>query len=91
MTRKEYEDYIRFKTAEGIKNTEARFDHLKRTIELNTQIQKEKEDLLLNMIMRKPKLVQLRLFDDHNFDIELFDNALNNCELRMPAGIMKVY
>lgn len=44
MNDKEYKEYISYKTAEGIKNTEARFDYLSRNVEISNQMIKEKEN-----------------------------------------------
>lgn len=66
MTDEEFKEYIEYKTAESIKNTEARFEYLKRNIEINERIRKEKEDLLSYIRNRKPKIEQLKLFKEES-------------------------
>lgn len=66
MTDKEFKNYVEYKTAESIKNTEARFEYLKRNIEINERIRKEKEDLLSYIRNRKPKIEQLKLFREES-------------------------
>ena len=55
MSDKEYKEYISRRTAESIKNTEARFDYLKRNVEISNQMMKEKEDLLKHILTRRKK------------------------------------
>ena len=43
MTNEELKEYIEYDIAVSIKNTEVIFDYLKRNIEINEQIRKEKE------------------------------------------------
>ena len=66
MTDEEFKDYIEYNTAVSIKNTEAIFDYIKRNIEINKQIRKEKEELLSYIRNKKPKIEQLRLFNEEN-------------------------
>ena len=66
MTDEEFKDYVEYNTAVSIKNTEAVFDYIKRNIEINEQICKEKEELLSYIRNRKPKMKQLRLFEEEN-------------------------
>lgn len=83
MTDEEFKEYIEYKTAESIKNTEARFEYLKRNIEINEQIRKEKEDLLFYIRNRKHKIEQLKLFkeeSDHTSDSRKIDYQLEWCK-----------
>ena len=66
MTDEEFKNYVEYNTEVSIKNTEAIFDYLKRSIETNEQIRKEKEELLYCIRNRKPKIEQLRLFEEEN-------------------------
>lgn len=76
MTDEEFKEYIEYDIAVSIKNTEAIFDYIKRNIEINEQIRKEKEELLSYIRNRKPKIEQLRLFKDetdHRYNSEIID------------------
>ena len=66
MTDEEFKDYVEYNTVVSIKNTEAIFDYIKHNIEINEQIRKEKEELLSYIRNRKPKMKQLRLFEEEN-------------------------
>ena len=91
MNDKEYEEYIKYKSAEFEKNINAEFDYLKRNIEINDQIRKEKEDMLLYLHSRKPKLYQLKLFDDNYLkNIINIDWSINSCSIRMPVGLCEI-
>lgn len=72
MTDEEFKEYIEYDTAVFIKNTEAVFDYLKRSLEINEQIRKEKEELLSYIRNRKPKIEQLKLFKEEN---DYIDNS----------------
>lgn len=92
MTNEEFKEYIEYDTAASIKNTEAIFDYLKRDIEINEQIHKEKEELLSYIRNRKPKIEQLRLFKEENdrrYNSETIDYQWEWCKrhivLRKPA------
>ena len=92
MTDEELKEYIEYNTAVSIKNTEAIFDYIKRNIEINEQIRKEKEELLSYIRNRKHKIEQLRLFkeeSDHIYDSEKMDYQWEWCKthivLRKPA------
>lgn len=91
MNDKEYEEYIKYKSAEFEKNINAEFDYLKRNIEINDQIRKEKEDMLLYLHSRKPKLHQLKLFDD-NYDKNAvsIDYNISNYSMRTLAGLCEI-
>jgi hypothetical protein len=91
MTDKEYKEYISYKTAEGIKNTEAIFDYLSRNVEISNQMIKEKEELMASFLERISKEpVQLQLFtpedEEEVIPVELYFCAT----FRGPAGITKV-
>lgn len=86
MTDKEFKEYIEYKTTESIKNTEARFEYLKRNIEINEQIRKEKEELLSYIRNRKPKIEQLKLFkeeNDHRYNSEIIDYQWEWCKMHI--------
>ena len=92
MTDEEFKEYIEYDTAASIKNTEAIFDYLKRNIEINEQIRKEKEELLSYIRNRKPKMEQLRLFKeetDYRYNSEIIDYEWKWCKryivLRTPV------
>ena len=91
MTDKEYREYISYKTAEGIKNTEARFDYLSRNVELSNQMIKEREEMMASFLERISKEpVQLQLFtpevEEEVIPVELYFCAT----FRGPAGITKM-
>lgn len=83
MTDEEFKDYVEYNTAVSIKNIEAIFDYIKRNIEINEQIRKEKEELLSYIRNRKPKIEQLRLFkeeNDHRYNSEIIDYEWEWCK-----------
>lgn len=92
MTDKEYKEYISYKTAEGIKNTEATFDYLSRNVEISNQMIKEKEELMASFaerISKRPR--QLQLFTPEDKE-EIIPIELYFCTtFRGPAGIIKAY
>ena len=47
MTDREYKEYIEYRSAEFEKDVNATFDYLKCNIEINEQIRKERENILL--------------------------------------------
>lgn len=91
MNDKEYEEYIKHKSAEFEKNINASFDYLKRNIEINDQIRKEKGNMLLYLHSRKPKLCQLKLFDDNYLkNIINIDYSIYKCSARTPSGLCEI-
>ena len=52
MTDREYKEYIEYRSAEFEKDVNATFDYLKRNIEINEQIRKERENILLYLHSR---------------------------------------
>lgn len=93
MTNDEFKEYVQYKTAESIKNTEARFEYFQRNIELSNQMIKEKEELWKELIERHNKIpVQLKLFDDERSikKWELYDIHFSNYVLREPCGVTKI-
>lgn len=90
MNDKEYKEYISYKTAEGIKNTEARFDYLSRNVEISNQMIKEKEKLMASFIERiSKKPVQLQLFTPEDEEVITVLESFRSYVLRGPAGIIK--
>ena len=90
MTDKEYKEYISYKTAEGIKDTEAIFDYLSRNVEISNQMIKEREEFIASFLEKLSKEpVQLQLFtpEEEVIPVELYFCAT----FRGPAGITKVY
>ena len=91
MTDKEYKEYISYKTAEGIKNTEATFDYLSRNVEISNQMIKEKEKLMTSFIERISKEpVQLQLFTPEDEEVITVLESFRSYVLRGSAGIIKV-
>ena len=83
MTNEEFKEYVEYNTAASIKNTEAIFDYLKRNIEINEQIYKEKEELLSYIRNRNPKIEQLKLFkeeNDHRYNSKTIDYQWEWCK-----------
>lgn len=90
MNDKEYKEYISYKTAEGIKNTEATFDYLSRNVEISNQMIKEKEKLMASFIERISKEpVQLQLFTPEDEEVITVLESFRSYVLRGPAGIIK--
>lgn len=90
MTDKEYKEYISYKTAESIKNTEARFDYLSRNVEISNQMIKEREKLMASFIERISKEpVQLQLFTPEDEEVITVLESFRSYVLRSPAGIIK--
>lgn len=92
MTDREYKEYIEYRSAEFEKDVNATFDYLKRNIEINEQIRKERENILLYLHSRKPRLHQLKIFDDSywkNTDTNINLNT-NNYSIRIPSGLWEV-
>lgn len=92
MNDKEYKEYISYKTAEAIKNTEATFDYLSRNVELSTQMALEFEKRAAEFIeelSKKPRQLQLFTSDDKE---EVVPVELYFCTtFRGFAGVIKVY
>jgi hypothetical protein len=90
MTDKEYKEYISHKTAEGIKNTEARFDYLSRNVEISNQMIKEKEKFIASFLEKLSKEpVQLQLFTPEDEEVITVLESFRSYALRGPAGIIK--
>lgn len=91
MNDKEYKEYISYKTAEGIKNTEARFDYLSRNVEISNQMIKEREEFIASFIERISKEpIQLQLFTPEDEEVTTVLESFRSYVLRDPAGIIKV-
>ena len=91
MTDKEYKEYISYKTAEGIKNTEATFDYLSRNVEISNQMIKEREELMASFLERISKEpVQLQLFTPEDEELITVLESFRSYAFRGPAGITKV-
>jgi hypothetical protein len=92
MTDKEYKEYISYKTAEGIKNTEATFDYLSRNVEISNQMIKEKEKLMASFLEKLSKEpVQLQLFTPEDEEVITVLESFRSYAFRGPAGIIKAH
>lgn len=91
MNDKEYKEYISYKTAEGVKNTEATFDYLSRNVEISTQLAKAYEEMFVSFaesLSKKPRQLQLFTYDEE----EVSSVEVHFCTtFRGPAGVIKAY